>query len=586
MELEMERRDFLKSMAAAGMTASVVGMEGMAQAEEPGTASSPQPRTADSEGAILFTNGTIHIDADKKARNLLVKDGKVAGWNVQVEKQLFAATVDLKGAWAYPGFIDSHVHLMETGTFLRLGADLVNCTNVDAIAKKLEERMESIPEKGIVLGVGFSLRDYDKWSLDDLATLDKVTGNRPTYLVDKLGHNAVINTATMKLASLTPATAVPIGGTLVVENGKLTGMVRESAMSLPWREIFARLTDEDIKAGTLMMLNHWASIGYSGIVDLMGAPGLRFMRPALFVEMEKEGTLPLRINYCYTIFDLNDVDGAVKYLGNDTDLVRFVGCKIFVDGAYAGGQAWTSWKNEQGNYGAPQVYTDDAHGPQHNLNRIVAKVEEYGMNMHYHVQGDMAIGAVLDALDKVIAEKARLRGVHTLIHMGFPTDEQIDRIRRFGGHVVTTVQPGFWPVESDSIHYYGERAKRVYPIRKLVESGISVGMSTDFSVSPIKYSPASIVIGVAATGGGDPQDHPAVNVRDVVRGFSVGSTKTTGQSDTGKLDIGYKADMVVYERDLYSVSPDKFSQDYPRLLSTWVGGRKTYDVSKSNTPKQ
>ncbi len=42
------------------------------------------------------------------------------------------------------------------------------------------------------------------------------------------------------------------------------------------------------------------------------------------------------------------------------------------------------------------------------------------MNMHYHVQGDMAIGAVLDALDKVGAEKGRIKGCpHPDTH-GFP----------------------------------------------------------------------------------------------------------------------------------------------------------------------
>lgn len=537
-------------------------------------------KTSGSEGTVLFTNGTIYIDADKRAQNLLVKEGKVAGWNVRPEKHPTAVTVDLKGAAAYPGFIDSHVHLMEAGTVFRLGADLVGCTDAESMAKKLAEKVKSIPDSGVVLGVGFSLHDYDKWSLADLAKMDEVTGKRPAFLVDQLGHNAVINTATMKLVGLTPATPVPLGGKVIIEDGSLTGMIRESAMTLCWDTIFARLDSKDIKEGTLQMLKHWASIGYAGAVDLMGAPGLRFMRPDLFVELEKEGTLPLRINYCYTIFDLSDVDKAAKYRGQDTDMVRFVGCKLFVDGAFAGGEAWTTWKNEQGNHGLQAVYSDDSHGKEHNINRIVAKVEEYGMNMHYHVQGDMAIEAVLEALAKVRAEKGRLSGIHTLIHLAFPTDEQIQKMKQFDGHVVTTVQPGFWPIESDTGHYFGERAKEAYPIRKLIDSGLSVGMSTDFSVSPLEYAPAAVVMGVAATGGGDPKSHQPISIREVVHGLTVGSTRTTGKDDTGKLDIGNKADMVIYDQDLYAVEPGKFSKDNPKVLSTWVGGRRTYEATK------
>ncbi len=63
-------------------------------------------------------------------------------------------------------------------------------------------------------------------------------------------------------------------------------------MTLPWDAVSRRLDSQGIKEGTLQMLKHWASIGYAGAVDLMGAPGLRFMRPDLFVELEKEGASP------------------------------------------------------------------------------------------------------------------------------------------------------------------------------------------------------------------------------------------------------------------------------------------------------
>jgi len=288
----------------------------------------------------------------------------------------------------------------------------------------------------------------------------------------------------------------------------------------------------------------------------------------------------LRVNYCYTIFSLSDVDDAAKYIGKDTKQTRFAGCKIFVDGAYAGGQAWTTWKNQQGNNGLQEIYTDDIGGPDLNLNRIVAKVEEYGMDMYYHTQGDRAIGSVLDALDKVRAEKGEIKGVHTLIHLAFPTDEQIERIKGFNGHVVATTQPGFWPVEDDTAYYYGDHAAQAYPVKKLIDSGISVGISTDFSVSPPQYTPPTVIMGVAAAGGGNPAAHPPVSVKEIVRGFTEGSARTTGKKDVGKLDVGYNADIVVYDTDLYAVTPEGFTKDNPKVLATYVGGKKVYEAGK------
>ncbi|MBK8046307.1 MAG: amidohydrolase family protein [Anaerolineales bacterium] len=287
--------------------------------------------------------------------------------------------------------------------FFQVGANLYGCTSADEIVAVLKPKMASIPAGGIVLGFGFSLRNYDNWTLADLAKIDDVTGERLVYLADLLGHNAIINTALMERIHMSADTKIPVGAKIVLEDGRPTGMLRESAMILANQALSPLFAEQEVKAGMLAALERWASIGYTGCVDPMGATGFRFMKPEVFWELEKAGKLPLRVNYCYTIFNLSDVDDAAEFLGSDTALTHFVGCKIFVDGAFAGGQAWTSWENQQGGHGVQEIYADDLGGPELNLNRIVARVEAYGMDMHYHVQGDMAIKAVLDALDQVVA---------------------------------------------------------------------------------------------------------------------------------------------------------------------------------------
>ncbi len=534
-----------------------------------------QKQMVPDEDLTLFTNGTFYLDSYHKASNLLVKDGKIIALNVDRSLYPNAKIVDLAGAYAYPGFSDSHVHLMETGYVLKAGVNLIGCNNSDQIAEKLAEKAKTVPEGELILGVGFSLRNYDDWTLEDLAKIDNATGNRPTFLGDKLGHNAIVNSVTIRLANLTPATEVPLGGKMGIENGQLTGMLRESALIVPWNKISEMFKSSDIKSGTSSMLNLWASMGYTSVVDLMGGPGARFMHPEIFQELEKEGNLPVRVNYCYTIFSLNDVDEAAKYMGNDTDRVRFVGAKIFVDGAYAGGQAWTSWTNEQEGQGLQEIYTNDSGGPELNLNRIVARAEEYGMNVHYHTQGDRAIDAVLDALDKVREEKGEIRATHTLIHLAFLTDEQIERIKSYNGHVVVTTQPGFWNVQSDSTYYYGERAAQAYPVKKMIDSGISVGISTDFSVSPLEYSYPTAIIGIVEKGGAS-GGHAPLSAQETVSCLTIGSARTTGNDDVGTLDIGKKADIVIYDADLFSVSQEEFAKNYPRVLATYIDGQMVY----------
>lgn len=528
---------------------------------------------------ILFTNATFYLESERTAKNLLVVDGKVAAWNVADADQTGCEIVNLNGATVYPGFIDSHVHLLETGFFIRTGCNMNGCTTADEMAAKLEEHARKHPDAEILLGLGFSPADYDKWSLADLAKIDQASDGKKALLVDKLGHNAVINSAAIAHLGLTPQSVVPRGGKMIAENGQLTGMLRESAMTFPFSKLSELFDPRDIKAGMKMLADQWAATGYTGIVDLMGAPGIRLMYPELMKELEKEGSLSLRVNYCYTIFNADDIDAALKYRGQDTPLVRFLGLKIFVDGAVAGGEAWTSWPHENGGYGLRQIYDNDEGGESMNIHRIIAKAERHGLNFHYHVQGDQAIEVVLNSLDDVVKEKGHLDGVHTLIHLAFPTDRQIERIKGFGGKVVSTVQPGFWPVEEGMDYFYGEWADKAYPVKKLFDAGVSVGLSSDFSVSPPEYSPSMVIAGVALTGGGNPDVHPPLSVKDVIKGFSEGSAATTGFADIGKLDIGYYADMLVYETALADTPPAEVSLSNPKLLSTWVGGKKVYKAS-------
>jgi predicted amidohydrolase YtcJ len=527
-----------------------------------------------------FTNGTIYLDAKRKVKNIVVKNRKVIAVDVKKEDYKDAAIVDLNGGFAYPGFCDSHVHPLEVGV-MSGGAILFNCATAAEIAEKMAETIKKMPKDtpkdSPMLGVGFYPKDYEAWSLEDLAIIDEVTGSRPILLVDKLGHNCIINSVTINLCKLTSKTPMPMGGSIVLQDDKPTGMLRESAMLIAGNLLFPLINDDEIIKGAENIFNHWSEVGYTGVVDLMGGPFGRMLRPELCRKMEEQNALPLRMNYMYTFTSLDEIDNALKLKEDDTELVRFCGLKIFVDGAYSAGQAWTKDENLLGHNGLYFVYSDDSYGEKYNLNRIVEKINEIGFNTHYHVQGDQAICTVLDALDNAIAKQGKLTSVHTLVHIAFPTDEQIERIKNFNGHVVATVQPSFWEAESGNEKYYGDKDFKAYPIKKLIDAGISTGMSTDFSVSPIELAAPSSIMGIAMNGAGDPENHPPLTMESLIEGFTVGSAATTPYShENGKLDIGYNADMVIYNKDLYSVTKEELSKDNPKVMSTWLGGCNVY----------
>ena len=165
----------------------------------------------ESDSVLIFTNGVIYINADNKVENLLVVKGNVADYNVNLSNYPEAKIIDLKGAVAYPGFNDSHVHLMETSPFIVLGIDMKNCLTSSDIINSLASNVSKIKDGELMIGVGFSLENYDNWSVDDLRKIDSITGNRLVFLGDKLGHNVIVNSATTNYCNVTPQSEVPMG---------------------------------------------------------------------------------------------------------------------------------------------------------------------------------------------------------------------------------------------------------------------------------------------------------------------------------------------------------------------------------------
>jgi predicted amidohydrolase YtcJ len=528
---------------------------------------------------IIVKNGTIYVNSSTTASNLIVKDGVVLEYNGDESKYLPTASgiVDLKGGFAYPGFHDSHCHLMEASmnaNGVMLNVNWTPAQVIQAVAAKAPRIQDGHP----IIGDGFSYVQCTGWSLTDLASLDDAAGNHPVLLMDSLGHNAIVNTLTMQQCNITSATMPPFGGTIVKDSGtdQPTGMLRESAMELVFGPVTSGIPDKEVLAGLEIITNYWASLGYTSINDEMGVPGGRFMRPELFKELEKYNKLPVRVNYAYTIFNLNDIDDALQYVGTDTDMVKFLGCKIFIDGAFAAGQAWTTWPHEGpqggGSYGSYSVWTDDTYGQEYNINRIVAKVDDLGLNMHYHVQGDAGIEAILDALEAVVASKGKLSTVHTLIHLAYPTSDQIARIKRLAPNVVTTVQPALWKVEADAWVYYGEDLlAQSYPIMELVNEGISTGISTDFPVSPLAESPPLEIMYVALNTSEQFPPRTVMTMKALIDGFTAGSAATTTRTDIGSLEPGKVADMTVFDQNLFTINPADIKN--AKMLATYIGGQ-------------
>lgn len=145
----------------------------------------------------LYRNGSVYSSADPLATAMLV-DGDTVAWvggehaatSIQDAKM---RVIDLQGALITPGFVDSHVHLTETGLALA-SIDLSAARSLVEVLDAVSHAAQS-GTPGMLLGFGW---DESRWPerRAPLATeLDQASGNREVYLARVDVHSAVVSSS-------------------------------------------------------------------------------------------------------------------------------------------------------------------------------------------------------------------------------------------------------------------------------------------------------------------------------------------------------------------------------------------------------
>jgi hypothetical protein len=188
--------------------------------------------------------------------------------------------------------------------------------------------------------------------------------------------------------------------------------------------------------------------------------------------------------------------------------------------------------------------------------------------------------ADLAEIDEVTGDRKTggIRTRHTLYHLGFVTDDQITRMNRLKDHIIAGVQPSLhWEYSRDITRsFYGSMAIGSYPCKKMKDAGVTLAFSTDFASNLMDLCWPTVIMKVALTGGGDPVANPPLTMHDLIEGFTVGGYATTREKNVGTLDVGCKADILVYSKDLYAVPAAELGKNNPSVLATYVGGKLAY----------
>jgi len=518
----------------------------------------------------LFVNGNVlTMNGDLRASAVGVTSGKVAA--VGDELALSAGrgpstrVIDLEGRTMLPGFEDAHAHIWKLGSLLTTSLDLRGAVSIEQIGAQLKERDPRLPAGSWLQGRGFNEISMAEGRLPHRADLDRFVPDRPVLLTRTCGHVFIANSAALRLAGVTRETVAPMGGVIEHDaDGEPTGVLHETAVGLVNR-VLPPPTGQDYRAMIRAALERQLSFGITASSDCGVLPGLL----ETYLEMDAEGALPARM----TVMPLGKPDGggasAAKTGRYRSPMLNVDTVKFLADGGLSGGTAALSvpYRNSD-SCGVTRFHTEE-------LFALFAEFHNMGWRICTHAIGDAAIEQVLSLYERL--PRNPYQGRHRIEHLGLASSKQMKRMAANGAIAVT--QPIFLDELGANFMAYvpDSLAERVYPIREMLDAGLTVAFSSDAPVvrndAPLKGVEAAVLRRTAA--GSYILPGQGISAEEALYAYTAAAAEAAGEELTrGSIQAGRWADFAVLSADPTSVPSETISEIC--VEQTWLAGNLVY----------
>jgi predicted amidohydrolase YtcJ len=554
-----------------------------------GVASAPravQPRRSEnaSKADLLVTGSLLTMDeAQPTAEAMAVANGRILAVGSRSDLETFVGpgTTLLKHPTGVvmPGFVEPHLHLM-TSALVFDGVDCSPYTNktLEAVLAALRAAVAKAPRGQAVVG-----QLYDPSLLPgqpDLTAdlLDGVSTDVPIVVMNASQHFFYVNSAAYAAAGITASTPNPPGGDFGARNGKLTGIVSESAAMIAFMKVLPALTPQVIAQAI------------TGIGEMAAKAGVTYVHEAATgaIAAAKEVDLlhqtfaapgfPIRGSMSLWGENLDDFLGAGITPGSGDDRLRAQTIKWVSDGS---NQGYTGYMRE--NYLGRDTRGVANFSPEQ-LAANFAKTVAAGWPIMVHANGD----AALDMVTAAFAQTAKLPAWdagkrHRIEHCSLLHDEHIATMAILG------ITPSFL---MNHVRLWGRvmrddilgptRAALLDRYASVIKAGLRASFHCDFSVSPI--GPLNYIATAAARtmadGGEVLNAAERVTVAQALKGSTIDAAWMCHADNlVGSLAAGKAADFVLLGADPLSHEADPDAVRDIAVLATYSDGVQTHTAS-------
>jgi predicted amidohydrolase YtcJ len=518
----------------------------------------------------IFINSTIWTGNPKNeyAEAFAIKADTIfsIGSLTEIEKLKNSSTkiIDLQNKFVFPGFIDSHVHLLMGGNAL-LSVELRDAKTKEIFIDRIAKHTKKLSKNEWIVEGNW---DHTLWGgeLPTKEWIDEFTSENPVAVYRLDGHMILANSAALKIAGIDKNTQEVENGEIVRhKDGTPTGILKSKAMYLVLNKI-PELNNQKKEIAITKAQAYLLSQGITSIVDVDSLGGYQIVD-----KMRKEGILIIRIYSADPLYKWNSISTEntdEKWLKNGL-------LKGFVDGSL--GSHTAAFTNEYSDKkGYKGIFISDIE----DIYNWGSKADKQNFQITVHAIGDKANSSLLDSYQKLIKQNGEKDRRLRIEHAQHLLQKDIERFAKLG--VIASVQPyhaiddGRW-----AEHLIGsERIQTTYAFKSLLDSKATVVFGSDWPVAP-----ASPLLGIYAAvtrrtlddknpDGWIPSQK--ISILQALNAYTKDAAFATFNDDIkGTLEVGKLADFIILDKDLLKTDPTKIKNI--KVLSTYVAGKKVFE---------